>query len=323
MKAVVPNYENKVAEIVRRARFIQEETGQQFYFREFFDEPSGDKAFSVFGVGDEAATSIKNNNVGLPSKVEDFIKVVDGVSLGGNQGKFVDNLFDLGKPADELIDSVDRGISQKISQQFDEINSFDTARLNTSEGREALATIQRQAIETIAYGISRTDPKLGDKLTRGLEQSFTELSVLPEGSNGLLNEIGNWWVTGDDIPTTAIRNIWKERVPDSVNFIESAKATESDQALAEITRAMDETSTIALTRQGNAKIVIEAVRFIDPMQAQAIRKVIAGENITDVSFSFDSVIGVRTKGVDSKLYRGKTGKAFDDVLTDSTGVCST
>jgi hypothetical protein len=136
-----------------------------------------------------------------------------------------------------------------------------------------------------------------------------------------MNAFGEFFDLEDAIPARVIKGIWDEQVPNARRFITQTKATESDSTLGAITRFMDETATIAITRQGDDKIVVEAVRFIDEPQAKSLRTLIDNEGISDISFSFDKVYGVRA-GERQTLYRGKTGKAFDDVLRDSTGVCS-
>ncbi len=146
--------------------------------------------------------------------------------------------------------------------------------------------------------------------------------ALPAGSNGLMNAFGEFFELGDEIPATVIKGIWDDQVPNARRFVTQAKAPESDSTLGAITRFMDETATIAITRQGDDKIVVEAVRFIDKPQADSLRTLIDNVGITDISFSFDKVYGVRA-GERQTLFKGKTGESFDEVLRDSTGVCST
>jgi hypothetical protein len=321
--SVDENYETRVAEIVRRADFIKEDTGREFYFRESFDETEDGYIFSVFGVNDEAASFIRDNVDGLPTDVGAFLKYIDtNKNLSGDQKQFVDKLFDMGKSADELdMDAVERGISSKIRGHVDDMDAFNTSDLATKEGRQALADAQKNIIETIAYGIVRNDPQLGTKLNNRLKQFYDGFQTLPEGSNGLMNAFGEFIDLGDELPATVIKRVWDDQVPNARRFVTQAKATESDSTLAAITRFMDETATIAITRQGDDKIVVEAVRFIDEPQATALRTLIDNEGISDISFSFDKVYGIRA-GERQTLYKGKTGKAFDDVLKDSTGVCS-
>ena len=317
-------YENKVAFTVRETKKIQAETtGREFYFRESFDEAQDGYSFTVFGVSDEAAEFIRANPDGLPTNVEDFVKLVDGGKITGDQKIFVDKLFNLGKPADQLdaLDDVGRALGSKINKHVDSMDNVSKAKQATKEGRQAMVDEQKSMIETIAYGIVRDDPELQARLVKRLNQVYEEFANLPIDSHGLLNEFGHFFDTGDELPVTAIKKLWDEQVPNARRFVTQTRASESDSALAAITRFMDETGTITITRVGDDKIVVDAVRYIGEQQAKAIKGLVANEGITDISFSFDKVFGVRAGGRQT-LFKGKTGKAFDDILDQSTGVCS-
>ena len=217
---------------------------------------------------------------------------------------------------------VGKGINFEVDRLLDEMNSFDTTFLSSKQGRQTQTKIQKQAVETMAYGLVIDNPKLGNKLSQRLSNNYDEFDGLLNESNGLLTSDGKFISIGNQTPESAIKNIWsEEEIPNAVNFLESTKATENDVSLATITRFMDETGTIAISRQGDDKIVIEAVRYIDEVQAKSIRNLIKNEDIKEISFSFDGVYGTRASDKQT-LYRGETGKEFDDILTDSTGVCS-
>jgi hypothetical protein len=221
----------------------------------------------------------------------------------------------------EGISTIEQRVAVEVDSLVDEMSNFDTALLSTRQGRQQRTDIQKKTIETIAYGSARDDPVLGETLSKEMVYAYGSRNTLPSGSHGFLTPEGKFIPLGDTAPDAAIREVWDNRIEDTIDLAKSTKASEDDVALAKVTRAMDETGNIAILRQGDDKIDVEAVRYIDRVQADTIKNMIVEQDIKDISFSFDSVHGIRA-GERQTLYRGPTGKAFNDVLDDSTGVCS-